>query len=224
MTGEEIRQRNLAAMGNALGTQYTLLRNELVTLYWTWKEFIALFGTNPKRIERLNKAAPGFFRMLQTQQFESNMIHLARLTDSPKSMGSLNLTIRNLPDLITDPVLNARVSDLVKEAKTKTDFCREWRNKHLAHRDLLAAIGDPRAVPLPSVPINQFFEALRSLANLLNAIEGFYFQSLCSFEDVISYQGASSLLWILGFGIMAKERMQDELAKGNYNVARPEDV
>jgi hypothetical protein len=47
--------------------------------------------------DRLNRSAPGFFRMLQEQQFETNMLHMARLTDSPNSVGKANLTIRNLP-------------------------------------------------------------------------------------------------------------------------------
>jgi hypothetical protein len=43
----------------------------------------AALATNDRRIERMNQAAPGFFRMLQNQQFETNMMHLARVTDKP---------------------------------------------------------------------------------------------------------------------------------------------
>ena len=94
MTSGEMEQRNVAAMGAELGKQYTVLFQEFATLNLYWNEFIELFGSSEKRVERLNRAAPGFFRMVQDQQFESNMLHLARLTDSPKSVGRENLTIQ----------------------------------------------------------------------------------------------------------------------------------
>src|SRR5437870_12307148 len=129
MTGQELEQRNIAVMGDALGKQYTALFHEVAALHLYWKEFLELFGTNDKRIDRLNRAAPGFFRMLQEQQFETNMLHMARLTDPPKSVGKANLTIRNLPDIVSDEGLKQQLIALVDEVKTKTAFCRDWRNR-----------------------------------------------------------------------------------------------
>lgn len=81
MTGDEIERRNIDVMGGTLGKQYSVLFREVSALHLYWKEFLELFATNDKRIERLNQAAPTFFQMLQEQQFETNMSHLARLTD-----------------------------------------------------------------------------------------------------------------------------------------------
>jgi hypothetical protein len=114
-------------MGETLGTQYTALFQEFGSLNLYWKEFLELFGTNDKRITRMNQSAPGFFQMLQEQQFETNMSHLARLTDSSKSVGKDNLTVRNLPDLVTDPGLKAELDRHVEDIKRKTEFCRDWR-------------------------------------------------------------------------------------------------
>lgn len=61
MTADEIEQRNIAVMGEVLGKQYTTLFHEVAALHLYWKEFLELFGTNEQRIERLNRAAPGFF-------------------------------------------------------------------------------------------------------------------------------------------------------------------
>src|ERR1700722_7722775 len=102
MTEEEILKRNIDAMGEKFGKEYTALHHEFATLNLYWKEFIQLFATNDKRIARLNAAAPGFFRMLQNQQFETNMMHLARITDNPTTMGYEHLTVARLPDLATD--------------------------------------------------------------------------------------------------------------------------
>jgi hypothetical protein len=105
MTAEELEKRNIAAMGETLGKQYTALHNEVAILRLYWMEFLELFGTNEKRIERLNKSAPGFFRMLQDELFQTNVLHIARLTDSPVSFGKKNLTVQNLPTLISDEAL-----------------------------------------------------------------------------------------------------------------------
>jgi hypothetical protein len=216
MTGDEIKQRNIAVMGDDLGKQYTALFQELTALYLYWNEFIELFGTNDKRIDRLNKAAPGFFQMLQAQQFETNMLHLARLTDSPKSVGKLNLTVCSLPELVTNDKLKAALKSHVDEVKNKTEFCRDWRNRRFAHRDLMLAMQDGRATPLAAAPKEDFFEALRAVSDLMNTIERFYFRGVCSFEDVTPRNGAATLLFILGFGVRERERMQEKIAKGDF--------
>src|SRR5438067_408004 len=125
MTGDEMKQRNIETMGEALGIQYTALFPEFASLNLYWKEFLELFGTNDKRIARMNKSAPGFFQMLQEQQFETNMSHLARLTDSPKSVGKENLTIQNLSELVADPGLKTELEKFVEDIKEKTKFCRD---------------------------------------------------------------------------------------------------
>ena len=117
-----MKLRNVAAMGEALGEQYTILFQEVTALHLYWKEFFELFGTNDKRIDRLNRAAPGFFQMLQEQQFETNMLRIARLTDPPQSVGKDNLTICNLPNLVGDPALKPRLTTLIDEAKKRTEF------------------------------------------------------------------------------------------------------
>jgi hypothetical protein len=58
MTSEEMKQRNIATMGEVLGKQYSALFHEITALHLHWNEFIELFGTNDARIKRLNQAAP----------------------------------------------------------------------------------------------------------------------------------------------------------------------
>ena len=112
MNYEEMERRNIAAMGDALGKQYTVLFREVTALHLYWKEFLELFGSNDKRIDRLNRSAPGFFRMVQEQQFETNMMHIARLTDAPMSVGKDNLTLLNLPNLVLDESSQVPTNDV----------------------------------------------------------------------------------------------------------------
>ena len=225
MTEDEIKVRNISLIGNDLGTQYTALFREFTALYLYWKEFLELFGTNDKRIDRLNRAAPGFFRMLKEQQFETNMLHLARLTDPPKSVGKLNLTVCSLPDLVTDHGLKAELTSILTVVKDKTEFCRDWRNRRFAHHDLMLTMQDGRATPLSPATKERFNEALQAVSNLMNSVERFYFSSFCSFEDVLSHNGVAKLLSILGFGVIEYERMQDKIRRNDVtSIDMPETV
>src|SRR6266852_7302679 len=113
-------------MGETLGKQYTMLFNEVTILHLYWKEYLELFGTNQKRIDRLNQAAPGFFRMLENELFQTNMLHIARLTDPQKTAGKENLSLRNLPDLVSNTDLKQELTALLDLAMIKTNFCRDW--------------------------------------------------------------------------------------------------
>ena len=225
MTGDELKQRNIAVMGDDLGAQYTALFEEFAALHLYWKEFLELFGTNEKRIDRLNQAAPGFFRMLKEQQFETNMLHLARLTDSPKSVGKMNLTVCNLPDLVNDQALKQQLVCLVDDVKLKTNFCRDWRNRRFAHRDLKLATDNGRATPLAAATKEHFTAALRAVSDLLNTMERFYYKGACSFEDIAAHNGAATLLFILGFGVREREQMQKKNANGDFtSIESPESI
>jgi hypothetical protein len=214
MTGAELEQRNIDTMGETLGKQYSVLFREIAALHLYWNEFLELFATNDKRIERLNQAAPTFFQMLQDQQFETNMSHLARLTDSSATGTKQNLTVRNLPDLVSDPQLKIDLVSHVDDVVSKTDFCRDWRNRRFAHNDLLLATQDRRAKPLPAATKESVAAALLALSDLMNVVERFYYKGICSFDDIISHKGAGSLLSILGFGVKARDHMLEKLKTG----------
>ena len=221
MTADEIEQRNIAAMGEVLGKQYTALFHEVAALHLYWKEFLELFGTNEQRIERLNRAAPGFFRMLQEQQFETNMLHMARLTDSPKSVGKDNLTVCNLPNLVSDQDLKQELLRLLDEVDRKAKFCRNWRNRRFAHHDLLLALQDGKATALEAVNKEKFNEALAAISDVLNTIERHYFRGGCSFDAIAAHNGAATLLFVLGFGVQAREKMEALIASGKFDELNP---
>jgi hypothetical protein len=217
MTADEILKRNIDAMGEDFGKQYAALCNEFVTLNLYWREFLHLFATSDKRIERMNQAAPAFFRMLQNQQFETNMMHLARMTDKP-SMGKFeHLTVARLPELASDEALKKKLTELLATVKSKREFCKDWRDRQFAHIELALAIKDGSATPLPSATKEHFAEALAAVDAMLNAIENHYFKSGTMFNEVMTKNGAGTLLWVLGFGVKARQRMQDKLDKGDLD-------
>jgi hypothetical protein len=147
------------------------------------------------------------------------MSHLARLTDSSATGTKQNLTVRNLPDLATDPQLKIDLASHVDDVVSKTEFCRDWRNRRFAHNDLLLATQDRRAKPLPTATKESVAAALRALSDLMNVVERFYYKGICSFDDIISHKGAGSLLSILGFGIKARDHMLEKRRPHHERIA-----
>lgn len=68
------------------------------------------------------------------------LLHIARLTDPPKSAGKSNLTVQRLTSAIDHPDTKFAVAELITKAQLDSEFCRDWRNRRLAHRDLHLAL------------------------------------------------------------------------------------
>lgn len=216
-------------MGEPVGSIYSQLWQELAWLYRTWAEFVALFGTKESRVTLLNEAAPAFTRIVQDALWEGVILHIARLTDPPKSMGKTNLSVCALEDAISDPELKAKVSSLVKDALLASEFCRDWRNRHLAHRDLDLAL-KRGAKPLETASRLKVKEALDGLSNVLNALSQHYFDSSTMFDLDLRIGGGSggamSLLHIIDVGVQAEKSQKERRRSGHFdpNDYRPRDL
>ena len=133
---EEVRQEYVRHMGSELGELFYELFNDLSWLHMKWKQYRDLFGTNAERIELLNSAAPLFVGILQRVILDDVILHLARLTDWPKSSGRDNLTVRRLPDLIGDEALRDHAESALSRVMATCVSARKWRNRRIAHSDL----------------------------------------------------------------------------------------
>lgn len=217
-TAEEVKQHHIDVMGEDLGSLYHALWNELAWLYSKWGEYVELFGTEPSRIGLINSAAGRFFRMVQDSFWEDFLLHIARLTDPPRTAEKENLTIRKLPDLITDEDLKDRLSSLIDAAVEKADFCRDWRNRHIAHKDLQLAMRTG-AEPLMPASRAKVKEVMGSISDILNALSTHYMDSTTMFESIGDSGGALSLLYVLGDGLRAEKERQERLKAGDYREA-----
>jgi AbiU2 len=218
-TGEQVKQEYVDKMGEALGSQYAELVRDIALLHQTWFEFVELYGTKTSRIELINNAAPQFFRMVQDRLLETVMLQIARLTDqsySNNNKARSNLTIHNLPDLINDVKLRADIKKMCKAATDAVGFARDWRNRHIAHRDLKLAI-DENAEPLPTVQIQQVNDALASFKAIINAVSDHYGAGQHSFKLMKSSTGAVHLIYLLDDGLKARKARNDRLSAGTYS-------
>ena len=197
LTAEEVRAESVAAMPAPLGQLHNDLYSQVSWLHAKWKEFRGLYGNSTGRIELINSAAPAFFGDLQRMMTEDVMLHLCRLTDPPRSAGKDTLTILRLPQVIPDKVLKGEIQSLASDARSKTDFARDWRNRRLAHRELPPPAGQP-ADPLAEAAIRHFESALAAIRETLNCLERHYLKSSVSYENTIVQSGGiDSLVYYL---------------------------
>ena len=215
---EETRRHYVSVMGEALGEASYALWSEVALLFRDWGEFTHLFGTDPSRIEVLNKAAPVFFRAVQIALFEATVLSIARLTDPPKSTGKSNLTVQQLPSLV-DPSIASELLLLVEAAKKAAEFCRDWRNRQIAHRDLHLALSKS-AEPLPDATLEKIKGAIVALGNILNGLTQYYMNSTTLFEFDGVPGGARSLIRVLEDGTRMKSERLAALARGEIPPPR----
>lgn len=229
LTADEARLKNIAAMGDELGSIYSQLWQELAWLYRAWAEYVSLFGTKESRVTLLNRASPALTRIVQDSLWDGVILHVARLTDPAKSAGKPNLSVRALEDAVKDPDFKPIVSAAVSAALRASDFCRDWRNRHLAHLDLDLALkrGAEPLKPASRLKVN---EALDGLSAVLNVLSRKYFDSTTIFDIELRVGGgpggAMSLLYCIDMGLEADRRRQERLKSGHFDACdyRPRDL
>jgi hypothetical protein len=216
-TAQEAQNHYVEKMGSDLGLQFAGLWQEAVYAHIKWREFVELYGSKPTRVELLNRMAPRFFAMLQGVLFEEMLLHIARLTDQPSTgKGKDNLTIRNLPTLVDHPETKQKLEAAVKAAVEASEFCRDWRNRHIAHRDLALATGNT-ASPLKNASRAQVKEVLRAIANVLNIADVHFTGSETYFGIGQGVGGAVSLLYVLNDGMNVQKKREERLLAGEFS-------
>jgi len=206
LSSKEVRAAAVEAMGSPLGELYDILSNQITWVHLKWKEHRSLFGTSQERIDFLNEAAPAFFAGLQDTLWNDVLLHLCRLTDPEKSVGKPNLTIECLPPLISDTALLIKLEGMLKQAKDKTAFAREWRNRRLAHREFPVAITADLESLSPGSR-HDVEEALAAIRGSMNCIALHYLNSSTLYEHSIEeLGGVDTLLRCLEKGVVEKRR------------------
>ncbi len=212
-SSDEVLQEHIEVLGFDLGKLFHKLWNEFAWMQIKWQEYVDLYGTSPERIELLNSTSPRFFKLIQDVLLEDILLSLSRLTDPPKTGGKENLTFNALPAFISDVDFHNTISELVKKAVDALGFARDWRNRHIAHRDLKLAIGDEIA-PLSSVTRLKVANGISFLYKILNAIYQKYFKAELSPKVFSPMNGAISLLYILQDGLNEKKARHDRIISG----------
>ena len=219
-TALEAKHYWIELMGEPLGTLFHALWQKVVWLHMEWQEYVELFGRKPSRVDLLNRTAPLFFRTVRDILWHDILMHIARLTDPPRSAGKPNLTIQRLPRLVEDQALDSLVAEVMEAA----EFCRDWRNRRIAHRDLgLALSEDVR--PLAVASREKVKEVLAAIGRVLNWVEQRYTGGVTHFSPVVApLGGAETLLRVLYDGLKAREQREQRIRQGDYSDLQPPEL
>jgi AbiU2 len=221
ISAEEILEQCTRCMGADLGCIYYALRNDVIRLQMKWNQYRLLYAASPQQIELLNQAAGHFFGLIQEIMLEDVVLHLARLSDRERTAGRDNLSLQRLPALVLDGKLASEVAELTKRALNACKFTRDWRNRHLAHRDLNLALASS-VDPLPGVSRAEIETALVSIRSVLNRISKHYMDSETAYQLVIANgRDASALIRYIGSGLRADEKRLERWKNGEF---LPEDI
>jgi HEPN superfamily AbiU2-like protein len=218
-TAAQAKADHIAKMGEEIGAVYSTLWQEVAWINQKWAQYVELFGISPERIDLLNRAAPSMIRTVQDTLWEDVLLHLARLTDPPKSMGRGNLSVRHLAALLASSPINANVESLATAALAACEFARDWRNRRLAHRDLDLALGQS-VQPLAPASRAAVKVSLAALEELLNAVSLHYLDSTTFFHLGPGGEDAVSLLYLLKDGLQSRDDRLACIKRGEY---RPDD-
>jgi hypothetical protein len=216
-TTEERRAAYSTAMAGKLGSLFSALWDEVVRLHVHWGQFVELFGGISGRIEIMNRTAPRFFVLTERLLWNEALLSISRLTAHHKSAGKPILTVRRLPELIEDAQLRSAVEKKISALVVKAAAANTWRNRRIAHTDLLLALDRPTE-PLPVVTREAIEEWLAALADVMNTVELPYTNGTTAYSHSISTHGARELLFWLRDGLRREEDRRKAMDAGKYDA------
>lgn len=216
MTAAQMKAEHIHVLGSEAGGIYNALWNEVVELHWEWQQYLKLFAQPQEGLDAQNEAAGAFFYLAQHALWQHIVLSIACLTDRPQSMGKAdkrNLTVRGLSgEMTTDSPFIQELDDLIASRASSLAFAKDWRDKHLAHRDLDTALG--RAAPLPAIGRSDVEGALSALRDILNVIHEKHFGGSVLFEGLRRIGDADALIAFLRLGTKADKQRRERLRAG----------
>jgi hypothetical protein len=216
LTAEQVKEQHVQVLGNEFGLFYYSLYNEVIWMNFKWIEFKELYGKKVSRIELLNKSAPFLFFVIQKVLWENIILGIARITDNHKMYGKKNISIKAIPGFITDKAFKLKIESAINNVLTESSFCRDWRNRWIAHKDLSLSV-EENAKPLEVANREKEDNSLEALFTLINLIENNFFKSTTMFKYLEPQSGAISLLYLIDDGLNARRELLERLKKGEIN-------
>jgi HEPN superfamily AbiU2-like protein len=162
-----------------------------------------------------NATAPSIFSVIEEAMFADILLAVMRLVDPPKSSNQPNLSLRSLAAEILDPDLRSRVEAIEVEIRNKAKDIKIWRDKKLAHNDLLRHL--KKSAPLPAIQISELTDALSLIRKAMNLIHGHFSDAAVLYDQCITEKDGNALLFYLQYGL---ESWNEDREKGDLSRAR----
>jgi len=153
------------------------------------------------------------FYVIEDVLFREVMLSLCKLTDPASTRtrngNSDNLSLKQLQQRVeaSEPHLAVSLEKLLTQLDDKCEDIREWRNKRLAHSDLLTEMQNG-APPLPGISKQMIEEALALVREYMNMIENHYRNTTVAYDIFMMNKDTDTLVSILIDGLRYKELQQ----------------
>jgi len=202
----------MSSIPTSIAEVYGPLSTEVTWLHGRWICYRQLFAGSAHRIDLLNECASNFFLIIQDVLIDEVQVCLSKLTDPATTGKHENLSFEQLQARLEkygDAKLAANNRATLDALQLKAASFREWRNKQLAHLDLLTAMKSSLN-PLPDISLEMVEDALELLRHYLNAIEIHYIGSETGYEHFIMQSDGDALVAILRYGLRYEELLVEK--------------
>jgi len=209
-------------MNEHLKSVFNRIKKELNHIHYRWILYRQMFGTNPYRIELINKTSSNVFVEFQTLVIDYMVMSLSKLTDRARMARNENLSFHYLIEQISELNEDDLVRELNSELEILTEACEKFRtirNKRVAHNDLVTSLEDKNS-PLPGVSRAEVEKALEHSRNIMNKVELHFDKTQTWYHELLlplTNDGRSVLIWLQKG--LAYEQLEDEgiIEKGKWS-------
>jgi hypothetical protein len=149
---------------------------EVNLLSSAWTQFKDLYNSGEEQNKLLNTLAPGFFVTVYDALLDKVLLNISVLTDPAKTGKKNNLSLKQLCEQFAeiDKGLGEQLNDLENDVMVKCASIRDYRNKLIAHRDLVAVISDPDF----GLTVSSVDEAISSICIFLKKLMPYFGKDL----------------------------------------------
>jgi hypothetical protein len=215
-TTEEVKEEMCKKMGSDFGSLFYSLYNEITWLTFKWIEFRELFGTKESRFELMNKVAPFFFFTVQNILWENLLLGVARITDPPETFKKKNTTLQTIGQHLADSGFKVEFEKDLNDILMECQFCRDWRNRWIAHMDYELGVNRENAKPLEQASRLKLRLTIEKIHSLYNKISLKYLDSTTAWQMLSSDRGAISLLYRMEDGLRFDEEVHKKKLSGGW--------
>lgn len=126
------------------------------------------------------------------------------------------MTVTAIPTFLTDDNFRREIEKELEELMTESKFCRDWRNRWIAHMDYELAVNRDNAKPLESGTRNKLKIAIERIQSIYNKVEFKYLGTTTGFKYLKSNRGAISLLYTIENGLRFDQEEHEKKLRGDW--------
>lgn len=207
---DEIRRFRENGFNEDFARNYFFVKMDLFEIRIVWRLFRNFYGTNPERVDLLNKASGATAQTLQKVLFEAVLLGLRRLTDKDKSRNATaSISVRSLYKFIPEGKQIEFKREVESPACKACEFAVNWADKKIAHSTYEHRNGIYQLKPASRKAVG---DAIDAVANVIKWIERELFKTIQVTHSLSGVNDEVRFLEVLYEGIEAL-KVKEELSR-----------